>query len=171
MPASAPTTRMYRPLDLETLYRIDQACFPKSIAYGRSELKTMFNPPARTACWPKLRMKLLDLSSPSGRPRGDTSSHSTCSRDFAANRLARCCSPHPNSTRRHRAQIAWFLKPQQPTKLRLPCGKSMAIVNSARYKTIMVRDLTLSRCPSLSSAGRAQVPLDAERFTSTRAPK
>jgi [ribosomal protein S18]-alanine N-acetyltransferase len=31
---------MYRPADLETLYTIDQACFPKSIAYGRKELKT-----------------------------------------------------------------------------------------------------------------------------------
>jgi ribosomal protein S18 acetylase RimI-like enzyme len=37
---SAPILRMYRPSDLETLHNIDQACFPKGIAYGRKELKT-----------------------------------------------------------------------------------------------------------------------------------
>ncbi len=40
MPVPAPTLRLYRPSDLETLYRIDQACFPKGIAYGRVELRT-----------------------------------------------------------------------------------------------------------------------------------
>jgi len=32
--------RSYQPADFETLYRVDQACFPKGIAYGRMELKT-----------------------------------------------------------------------------------------------------------------------------------
>jgi ribosomal-protein-alanine N-acetyltransferase len=31
---------LYRPADLETLYRIDQSCFPKGIAYGRLEMKS-----------------------------------------------------------------------------------------------------------------------------------
>ena len=31
--------RTYQPADFETLYRIDQACFPKGIAYGRVEMK------------------------------------------------------------------------------------------------------------------------------------
>jgi len=31
--------RPYRPTDFETLYRIDQACFPKQIAYGPGELR------------------------------------------------------------------------------------------------------------------------------------
>jgi [ribosomal protein S18]-alanine N-acetyltransferase len=31
--------RPYLPSDFETLYRIDQACFPRGIAYGRTELK------------------------------------------------------------------------------------------------------------------------------------
>jgi [ribosomal protein S18]-alanine N-acetyltransferase len=31
--------RPYQPADFETLYRIDQACFPKGIAYGRTELQ------------------------------------------------------------------------------------------------------------------------------------
>jgi ribosomal-protein-alanine N-acetyltransferase len=31
--------RAYRPPDFETLYRIDQICFPKGISYGRFELK------------------------------------------------------------------------------------------------------------------------------------
>jgi [ribosomal protein S18]-alanine N-acetyltransferase len=38
--ASSPAhLRAYRPSDFETLYRIDQICFPKGIAYGRFELK------------------------------------------------------------------------------------------------------------------------------------
>jgi ribosomal-protein-alanine N-acetyltransferase len=37
--SSAIHLRPYRPADFETLYRIDQACFPKGIAYGRIELK------------------------------------------------------------------------------------------------------------------------------------
>ncbi len=40
MSVPAPTLRPYRPSDLETLYKIDQACFPKGIAYGRLELRT-----------------------------------------------------------------------------------------------------------------------------------
>jgi len=31
--------RPYRPSDFETLYRIDQVCFPEGIAYGRFEMK------------------------------------------------------------------------------------------------------------------------------------
>jgi ribosomal protein S18 acetylase RimI-like enzyme len=31
--------RPYQPADFETLYRIDQVCFPKSIAYGRTEMR------------------------------------------------------------------------------------------------------------------------------------
>jgi [ribosomal protein S18]-alanine N-acetyltransferase len=31
--------RFYEPADFETLYRIDQACFPRGIAYGRPDLK------------------------------------------------------------------------------------------------------------------------------------
>jgi ribosomal-protein-alanine N-acetyltransferase len=31
--------RPYHPSDLDTLYRIDQACFPPGIAYGRLEMK------------------------------------------------------------------------------------------------------------------------------------
>jgi ribosomal protein S18 acetylase RimI-like enzyme len=38
--SSAIHLRPYQPSDFETLYRIDQACFPKGIAYGRIELKT-----------------------------------------------------------------------------------------------------------------------------------
>jgi ribosomal protein S18 acetylase RimI-like enzyme len=37
--ASAPHLRLYQPSDFETLYRMDQVCFPKGIAYGRFELK------------------------------------------------------------------------------------------------------------------------------------
>jgi ribosomal protein S18 acetylase RimI-like enzyme len=37
--ASAPSLRLYQPSDFETLYRMDQACFPKGIAYGRYELR------------------------------------------------------------------------------------------------------------------------------------
>ncbi len=39
MLASAPHLRPYEPSDFETLYHVDQACFPKGIAYGRFELK------------------------------------------------------------------------------------------------------------------------------------
>ena len=39
MASIAIRLRPYQPADFETLYRIDQACFPKGIAYGRSELK------------------------------------------------------------------------------------------------------------------------------------
>ena len=45
MAASAPTLRPYRPADLETLYRIDQACFPKGIAYGRAEMRIYLHSP------------------------------------------------------------------------------------------------------------------------------
>jgi ribosomal-protein-alanine N-acetyltransferase len=38
--ASETTLRLYRPPDFETLYRIDQACFSRGIAYGRDELKS-----------------------------------------------------------------------------------------------------------------------------------
>jgi len=38
--ASETILRPYRPSDFETLYRIDQACFPKGIAYSRAELKS-----------------------------------------------------------------------------------------------------------------------------------
>jgi ribosomal-protein-alanine N-acetyltransferase len=37
--------RSYQPADFETLYRIDQACFPKGIAYGRSDLKNYLASP------------------------------------------------------------------------------------------------------------------------------
>jgi ribosomal protein S18 acetylase RimI-like enzyme len=36
---SAANLRPYRAADFETLYRIDQACFPKGIAYARAEFK------------------------------------------------------------------------------------------------------------------------------------
>lgn len=42
MPAprlAPPVLRPYRASDFETLYAIDQECFPKRIAYGRLELK------------------------------------------------------------------------------------------------------------------------------------
>ena len=39
MKSSAIRLRSFQPSDLETLYRIDQACFPRGIAYGRRELK------------------------------------------------------------------------------------------------------------------------------------
>ena len=39
MPASEAILRAYRPSDFEGLLAIDQVCFPKSIAYGRRELK------------------------------------------------------------------------------------------------------------------------------------
>jgi [ribosomal protein S18]-alanine N-acetyltransferase len=43
--ASAPSLRPYRPADLETLYRIDQACFPKGIAYGHTEMRIYLHSP------------------------------------------------------------------------------------------------------------------------------
>ena len=39
MASSAIPLRPYQPADFETLFRIDQACFPAGIAYGRAELK------------------------------------------------------------------------------------------------------------------------------------
>ncbi len=39
MGSSTTKLRIYRPSDFETLYRIDQACFPRGIAYGRFELR------------------------------------------------------------------------------------------------------------------------------------
>jgi len=39
VPASGLILRPYQPSDFEALHAIDQACFPKTIAYGRSELK------------------------------------------------------------------------------------------------------------------------------------
>ncbi len=41
-PGVAPSSarlRSYLPSDFETLYRIDQICFPKGISYGRFEMK------------------------------------------------------------------------------------------------------------------------------------
>jgi ribosomal-protein-alanine N-acetyltransferase len=38
--ASTVILRPYQPSDFETLYRIDRACFPKGIAYGKTEMKT-----------------------------------------------------------------------------------------------------------------------------------
>jgi [ribosomal protein S18]-alanine N-acetyltransferase len=43
--ASAPALRAYRPDDFETLHSIDQACFPKGIAYSRAELRTYLGSP------------------------------------------------------------------------------------------------------------------------------
>jgi len=37
--------RPYRPADFETLYQIDQACFPKGIAYGHAELSIYLDSP------------------------------------------------------------------------------------------------------------------------------
>jgi ribosomal protein S18 acetylase RimI-like enzyme len=37
--SSAFRLRQYQPSDFETLIRIDQACFPRGIAYGRQEMK------------------------------------------------------------------------------------------------------------------------------------
>ena len=39
MVTSPAQLRPYRPSDFETLYRIDQVCFPEGIAYGRFEMK------------------------------------------------------------------------------------------------------------------------------------
>jgi [ribosomal protein S18]-alanine N-acetyltransferase len=37
--SSSARLRSYLPSDFETLYRIDQICFPKGISYGRFEMK------------------------------------------------------------------------------------------------------------------------------------
>lgn len=39
MPVSGLTLRPYQPLDFDSLLSLDQACFPKAIAYGRREMK------------------------------------------------------------------------------------------------------------------------------------
>ena len=39
MPASEAILRSYHPSDFEALLAIDQVCFPKSIAYGRREMR------------------------------------------------------------------------------------------------------------------------------------
>ena len=39
MPVSGLILRPYRPSDFDALLAIDQVCFPKSIAYGRREMK------------------------------------------------------------------------------------------------------------------------------------
>jgi ribosomal protein S18 acetylase RimI-like enzyme len=39
VPSSGINLRPYRSSDFETLFTIDQSCFPKTIAYGRGELK------------------------------------------------------------------------------------------------------------------------------------
>ena len=40
MPVSGLILRAYRPSDFDTLLAIDRVCFPKSIAYGRREMKS-----------------------------------------------------------------------------------------------------------------------------------
>ena len=40
MPVSGLILRPYQPSDFEALLAIDQVCFPKTIAYGRREMKT-----------------------------------------------------------------------------------------------------------------------------------
>jgi ribosomal protein S18 acetylase RimI-like enzyme len=40
VPASGITLRPYQPSDFDALVAIDQACFPKTIAYGRREMKS-----------------------------------------------------------------------------------------------------------------------------------
>ena len=40
MPASGVILRLYQPSDFDALVAIDQACFPKKIAYGRGEMKS-----------------------------------------------------------------------------------------------------------------------------------
>ena len=37
--------RPYSPSDFETLHKIDQACFPKGISYGRNQLRTYLRSP------------------------------------------------------------------------------------------------------------------------------
>ena len=39
MPLSGLTLRRYQPTDFEALVQIDQSCFPKTIAYGRREMR------------------------------------------------------------------------------------------------------------------------------------
>jgi ribosomal-protein-alanine N-acetyltransferase len=39
VPSAPAQLRSYLPSDFETLYRIDQVCFPEGIAYGRFEMK------------------------------------------------------------------------------------------------------------------------------------
>jgi len=43
--------RSYRASDFETLYRIDQVCFPEGIAYGRFEMKVYLRAEDPIACW------------------------------------------------------------------------------------------------------------------------
>ncbi len=45
MASSEIRLRPYQPADFEILYRIDQACFPTGIAYGRSDLKNYLASP------------------------------------------------------------------------------------------------------------------------------
>ena len=45
MASSEIQLRPYQAADFETLYRIDQACFPRGIAYGRSDLKNYLASP------------------------------------------------------------------------------------------------------------------------------
>ena len=40
MPVPGPILRLYRPSDFNALLAIDQVCFPKTIAYGRREMKS-----------------------------------------------------------------------------------------------------------------------------------
>ena len=40
MPVSGLILRPYQPSDFEALHAIDQICFPKTIAYGRREMKS-----------------------------------------------------------------------------------------------------------------------------------
>ena len=40
MPVSGLILRPYQPSDFEALHAMDQVCFPKSIAYGRREMKS-----------------------------------------------------------------------------------------------------------------------------------
>lgn len=40
MPVSALILRPYQPADFEVLLAMDQVCFPKTIAYGRREMKS-----------------------------------------------------------------------------------------------------------------------------------
>ena len=40
MPVSALILRPYQPADFEALLAMDQVCFPKTIAYGRREMKS-----------------------------------------------------------------------------------------------------------------------------------
>jgi [ribosomal protein S18]-alanine N-acetyltransferase len=40
VPVSGIILRPYRPSDFEALHAMDQGCFPKAIAYGRSEMKS-----------------------------------------------------------------------------------------------------------------------------------